>query len=102
MFIGKFEYYGHVETTLYIPGWMRDPPTPERREARYKVSGGVILGTSAHRRRPSTPKTVYFNVLAGLRSHCLLQDNYRYLPNKIRFCLPMYLIFYAYFRHVAA
>ena len=24
MFIGKLEYYGHVETTLYIPGWMRD------------------------------------------------------------------------------
>lgn len=70
MFIGKLEYYGHVETAfIYQAGCATSYARKE--EAGYKVSGGVILGTSAHRRRPSTSKTVYFNLLAGLRSHLL-------------------------------
>ena len=101
MFIGKLEYYGHVETVLYTRLDAR-PPTPERREAGYKVSGGVILGTSAHRRRPSTPKTVYFkpSCRPTKPSACCKKTTGTCLT-KLDFCLPMYLISYAYFRHVA-
>jgi len=95
MFIGKLEYYGHVETAFYTRLDAR-PPTPERRKqgtrclvewswARLPTEGGRL------RLRPSAS-----TFLPAYEAICLLQENYSWtqIPcsTSCKANLPSYLL----------